>query len=122
MGGTLWVGEEFGPFLLHTDATGKVLEAPIPLPGVESPDNPSPTLATPNLGRSNGFEALAISPDRKTLYPTLEGPVTGDDPTIRRVYAFDIATRRYVNRLPDYRVSIPSCWCPTRRRLTVGAW
>lgn len=103
--GTLWFGEEFGPFLLHTDATGKVLEAPIPLPGVESPDNPAPTLAAPNLGSSNGFEAVAISPDRKTLYPILEGPVTGDDPTTRRVYAFDIATRRYVDRLPDYRVA-----------------
>lgn len=83
--GTLWFGEEFGPFLLHTDATGKVLEAPIPLPDVESPDNPVPALGAPNLGRSNGFEALAISPDRRTLYPILEGPVTGDDPTIRRV-------------------------------------
>ena len=38
--GTFWFGEEFGPFLLHTDATGKVLEAPIPLPGVQSPQNP----------------------------------------------------------------------------------
>jgi hypothetical protein len=27
--GTLWFGDEFGPFLLHTDASGKVLEAPI---------------------------------------------------------------------------------------------
>jgi hypothetical protein len=35
--GTLWFGDEFGPFLLHTDATGKVLEKPIPLPGVRSP-------------------------------------------------------------------------------------
>jgi glycerophosphoryl diester phosphodiesterase len=103
--GTLWFGDEFGPFLLHTDATGKVLEAPVPLPGVESPDNPVPALPAPNLGGSNGFEALAISPDRKTLYPILEGPVAGDDPTTRRVYAFDIATRRYVDRLPDYRVA-----------------
>ncbi|MDQ3764692.1 MAG: esterase-like activity of phytase family protein [Actinomycetota bacterium] len=85
--------------MLHTDATGRVLEAPIPLPGVESPDNPIPALSAPNLGRSNGFEALAISPDRKTLYPILEGPVTGDDSTTRRVYAFDIATRPYVQRL-----------------------
>lgn len=103
--GTLWFGEEFGPFLLHTDATGKVLEAPVPLPGIESPDNPIPTLGAPNLSRSNGFEAMAISPDRRTLYPILEGPVTGDDATSRRVYAFDIAARRYVERLPDYRVA-----------------
>src|SRR5918996_3872541 len=38
--GALWFGEEFGPFLLHTDATGRVLEAPVPLPGVQSPQNP----------------------------------------------------------------------------------
>ena len=36
----LWFGDEFGPFLLHTDASGTVLEAPIPLPGVQSPQNP----------------------------------------------------------------------------------
>src|SRR5262245_19182669 len=35
--GDLWFGDEFGPFLLHTDSTGKVLEAPFPLPGVASP-------------------------------------------------------------------------------------
>ncbi len=29
---------EFGPFLLQTDLSGKVLRAPIPLPGVSSPD------------------------------------------------------------------------------------
>src|SRR5262249_55524992 len=39
-GGTFWFGDEFGPFLIHTDATGKVLEAPISLPAVNSPDNP----------------------------------------------------------------------------------
>ena len=30
--GTLWFGDEFGPYLLHTDVSGRVLEAPIPLP------------------------------------------------------------------------------------------
>ncbi|HEY5892810.1 MAG TPA: esterase-like activity of phytase family protein [Chthoniobacterales bacterium] len=36
--GTLWFGDEFGPFLLHTDATGKVLESPIPLPDFDNPE------------------------------------------------------------------------------------
>lgn len=35
--GTLWFGDEFGPFLLHTDAAGKVLEPPIPLPDFDQP-------------------------------------------------------------------------------------
>jgi hypothetical protein len=99
--GTLWFGDEFGPFLLHTDLTGKVLEAPIPVPGVRSPDNPLPGSA-PNLASSNGFEGMAISPDGRTLYPTLEGPLADDaDKTIRRSFTFDIAKRRYE---PGYRV------------------
>ncbi len=35
--GTLWIGDEFGPFLLHTSADGIVLEAPIPLPDFANP-------------------------------------------------------------------------------------
>lgn len=35
--GTFWFGDEFGPFLVHTDATGKVLESPIPLPDFDTP-------------------------------------------------------------------------------------
>src|SRR5262245_3205581 len=36
--GSLWFGDEFGPFLLHTDAMGRVLEPPIPLPDFDSPN------------------------------------------------------------------------------------
>ena len=35
--GTFWFGDEFGPFLLHTDAVGKLLEAPVPLPDFDNP-------------------------------------------------------------------------------------
>ncbi len=45
--GTLWFGDEFGPFLIHTDSTGKLVEAPFPLPDfdnagkqIRSPQNP----------------------------------------------------------------------------------
>jgi hypothetical protein len=105
--GTLWFGDEFGPFLLHTDLTGKVVEAPIPLPGVRSPDNPLPGPA-PNLASSNGFEGMAISPDGRTLYPTLEGPLADDaDKTIRRSFTFDIAKRRYEPGDRIYHVADP---------------
>jgi len=110
--GDLWFGDEFGPFLLHTDATGKVLEAPIPLRGVKSPDYPpdarAPLAGTPNLGRSNGFEGMAISKDRRRLYPVLEGAVQGDDPRVRRVYEFDIRSRRYARGWREYRVAEPN--------------
>ena len=103
--GDLWFGEEFGPYLLHTDRRGRVKEAPIPLPGVRSPDSSTP--GTPNLARSNGFEGMAISADGRTLRPVLEGPVTGDDPTVRRVYEFDLDRRRWAPGWREYRVARP---------------
>ncbi|CAM2067985.1 Esterase-like activity of phytase family protein [Sulfidibacter corallicola] len=42
--GTYWFGDEFGPFLLHTDARGRLLEAPIALPDL---DNPGTDLRAP---------------------------------------------------------------------------
>jgi hypothetical protein len=71
--GTFWFGDEFGPFLIHTDALGRVLEAPIPLPGVKSPQNPFLGGDVPNLPGSRGFEGMAIAPNGKLLYPMLEG-------------------------------------------------
>jgi hypothetical protein len=77
--GTFWFGDEFGPFLLHTDSQGRLLEPPVPTPGVKAPQNP--TLApgeTPNLASSRGFEGMAISPNGQELYPMLEGSLAED--------------------------------------------
>jgi hypothetical protein len=123
--GTLWFGDEFGPFLLHTDATGKVLEKPIPLPGVRSPDYPAdypPSAPAPNLASSNGFEGRAISPDGRTLYSTLEGLLADDaDKTIRRMFTFDIERRRYVGGDRTYHVSDRATSSPISRRSTAAA-
>jgi hypothetical protein len=104
--GTLWFGDEFGPFLLHTDATGRVLEAPIPLPGVQSPQNPflpSPDAWT--IRASRGFEGTALSIDGKTLYPMLEGALRHDgDPQRRILNEFDLRSREYTRRTWQYRV------------------
>ena len=108
--GTLWFGDEFGPFLVHTSASGRVLEAPIPLPGVKSPDNPTlPPGEAPTLASSKGFEGMAISPDGRTLYPMLEGALIGDpDQTRRLISEFSLRTERYTGRQWAYRVDDPS--------------
>jgi hypothetical protein len=105
--GTLWFGEEFGPFIVHTDADGKVLDPPIPTPGVFSPDSPYLFGRTPNLGGSNGFEAMALSKDGRTLYPILEGPLAGADPLDRVVFEFDVRERRFTGKQWTYRMSRP---------------
>ncbi|MDW5594542.1 esterase-like activity of phytase family protein [Conexibacter stalactiti] len=108
--GNLWFGEEFGPYLLQTSPDGRVLRAPVPLPGVKSPA--SPDLApgeTPNLPGSRGFEPMAASADGRTLYPILEGALTTEpDQTIRRVYEFDVRSGQYTGRTWSFHVSAPA--------------
>ena len=115
--GEYWFGDEFGPLLLHTDATGKVLEAPIRMPDVKSPDYPAglapPFAGAANLKSSNGFEGMAISSDGGKLYPILEGPVTGDNPAIRRIYEFNIATGATRRRAGGTGRPIPPTLFPT---------
>jgi hypothetical protein len=107
--GTLWFGEEFGPFLLHTDGAGRVIDAPVPTPGVRSPDYPGLTPDRVNLARSNGFEGTALSGDGRKLYPALEGPLTTDpDKTRRWIYEFDVRLERYTGRRFQYRVADPT--------------
>lgn len=103
--GTFWFGDEFGPFLLHVAADGTVLEPPVPLPGVQSPQNPYLGTGTPNLPGSRGFEPMALSRDGNTLYPWLEGALTTDpDPRRRIVNEFDLHSRSYTGRTWSYRV------------------
>jgi glycerophosphoryl diester phosphodiesterase len=55
--GSLWFGDEFGPFLLHTTANGRVLHAPYPLP---DPDHPGLELRTPQNPYSEESSALRV--------------------------------------------------------------
>ena len=93
--GTLWLGDEFGPFLINVDASGKVLRQEIPLPAVMSLDNPNRNNAPANLPSTGGFEGMAINPAGDTLYPMLESTVQDDPEKSLRIYQFDINTARY---------------------------
>jgi hypothetical protein len=107
--GSFWIGEEFGPFVLHFDGEGRLLHEPFALEGVKSPQNPTLDIAheAPNLAASRGFESLAISPDRMTLYPMLEGAVTEDDPQDVRIYTFDIRKERFESHFVRLRLEMP---------------
>jgi glycerophosphoryl diester phosphodiesterase len=102
--GSFWIGDEFGPFLLHVGANGRVLSAPVGFPGGKSPDNPRLKAGeTANVPRSRGFEALAASPNGRRLYPIVEGALNNDTLKRRRmIYEFDVQRNRYTGRTWSY--------------------
>lgn len=114
-----WIGEEFGPYLIRADRTGKieaVFETQVDGKPLRSPDhfrvvasNPgAPTDPSVNLGRSRGYEGLASSPDGKFLYGLLEGPVwdadnkdwekTVEGRTVLRILEFSVAHEKWTGR------------------------
>lgn len=96
--GHLWFGDEFGPFLVKTNAAGEVLRSAIALPGVQAPQNPLLGGATPNLGASGGFEGMAINAAGDTLYTLLEKTVDGDPARTLRINAFSVDSEQYTGQ------------------------
>ncbi len=88
-------------FFTDFPATGVAVVDSVTGEFVQSPQNPSLGNGIPNLERSKGFEGMAFSPDRKTLYPLLEGTVDGDPENALRIYEFDVASASY-NGLVGY--------------------
>lgn len=116
-GGALWIGDEFGPYLIKADNKGRVLEVfETQVDGklVRSPDHPSMTTpAAPNgelkfqVRRSKGFEGMAASKDGRKLYALLEGALwdesnkaleTLDGKQYLRVLEFDVASEKWTGR------------------------
>jgi len=123
IGDTFWIGDEFGPYVLKADKTGKILavfETTADGKPVRSPDNPYITMpAAPGAvafesRRSKGFEGMAVSEDGKTLYPLLEGGLwdtakgapeaDAQGHELLRVLEFDVASKRFTGKSWKYRL------------------
>ena len=116
-GGALWIGDEFGPFLVKADMNGKVLavfETQVDGKVVRSPDHPAVT--TPGVPdqavkfqvrRSKGYEGMAASKDGSKLYALLEGALwdeatktyeSVDGKQYLRVLEFDVKAEKWTGR------------------------
>ena len=122
VGETFWIGDEFGPYILKADKTGKIIAVietvadgkPVRSPdhwAVQSPGVPGATLTGVNLRRSKGYEGFASSADGKFLYPMLEGPLWDaekkdwekiDGKEASRILEFDLATEKFTGRFWHY--------------------
>lgn len=121
IGDKIWIGDEFGPYLLRTDMNGKVealFETEADGKPVRSPDSPSVTtpnpgqpLANVNLARSKGYEGFAASKDGKFIYGLLEGPLWDaekkdwekvDGRQALRILEFSVADEKWTGRSWKY--------------------
>lgn len=98
--GHYWFGDEFGPYLVKTDASGTVMRSEISLPGVYAPQHKDVVAgrAVANLPGSGGFEGLAINRSGSRLYTLLERSVAGDPERTLRIDEFDIDAEQYTGR------------------------
>jgi hypothetical protein len=96
--GSFWLGDEFGPFLLHFAADGRLLEPPFEIPKMRSPDHPhlppadAGQASAATVRRSRGFEGLAHFGD--DLYTLIEAG-TGADADAALIYEFNLTTRAF---------------------------
>ncbi|PLC49692.1 glycerophosphodiester phosphodiesterase [Pollutimonas subterranea] len=118
IGEHFWIGDEFGPYLIKVDKSGKVVaffETEVDGKKIHSPDHyavgspgaPGETYKNVNLKRSKGYEGMAASKDGKFLYPMLEGAVWDDNTkgwehvdgkNVLRVLEFSVADEKWTGR------------------------
>lgn len=83
--GTFWVGEEYGPSLVHVAADGKIFERLVPA-GLEGDLAGAGYKITGTLPAilmkrqlNRGIEGIAISPDERFLYAIVQNPLANPD-------------------------------------------
>jgi hypothetical protein len=107
IGEEIWIGEEFGPYLIRATLDGRILGVyPTLIDGTEvrSPDHPALRVGVVagtdfTNPRSSGFEGMALQPGSNLLWGMLEKPLLGADGNpegnFLRVIAFDPATQSW---------------------------
>ena len=101
--GSLWIGEEFGPFVLHFSADGRLLSAPAEADGLRSPDYPTKVRLKPDPTDIPPISA-GVAPTSAGTSPTSvetsprsvgSGFSRTAEPTVRRSRGFEgLAARR----------------------------
>lgn len=107
IGDTLWIGDEFGPYLIKADRWGrirKVFDTAFNGNLICSPDHPRFETCKQPVKRSKGFESLAVLPGNRTLLAMLEGPLEGSD---LLTLEFDLRKERWTGKSLRYSLENP---------------
>ncbi|MES2268352.1 MAG: esterase-like activity of phytase family protein [Bacteroidota bacterium] len=94
--GTFWISDEYGPHIVHFDATGKTIERINPF-GTGTGGRTIP-LVFAKRRANRGMEGLTITPDGKTLVGIMQSPMYNPskanvaNSVVLRILTYEIAT------------------------------
>lgn len=114
--GTLWIGDEFGPFIINATTDGRILSVhqtmldDTPLKGPDTPGVTVPAAAGTDwrVQRSGGYEGMALQPGTGLLWGMLEKPLlteTGPEGDFLRIIAFDPAQGTFTGETKRFRLT-----------------
>lgn len=125
--GGYYFGDEFGPFIIHTDKSGRLLnKVPVTPPNtqrfgtnpmIQSPDYPAPIAGSKlhpvsgpaNAQSSGGFEGFSINPAGTRIYTLLEKALTPDPNPLRRfINVYSTETDAFLSDFYAYKVGDPN--------------
>jgi len=107
VGDSIWIGDEFGPYLIEAALDGRIIGVhPTMLDGevLKGADTPGISALSQvgtdwQVPRSGGYEGMALQPGSDLLWAMLEKPLLTEDGepegAFLRVQAFDPATRAW---------------------------
>jgi len=115
--GEIWIGDEFGPYIIRATADGRVLSVHqtmldgTPLTGPDTPGTVVPAAAGKDfrVQRSGGYEGMALQPETGLLWAMLEKPILGEDGQpegeFLRVITFDTGKAGRTGESYNFRLS-----------------
>lgn len=115
--GEIWIGDEFGPFIIRATADGRVLSVHQTmldgkaLTGPDTPGTVVPAAAGKDfrVQRSGGYEGMALQPGTNLLWAMLEKPILNEDGKpegdFLRVITFDTGAGEWTGDGYRFRLS-----------------
>ena len=115
--GEIWIGEEFGPFVIRAAADGRIIsvhQTMLEGQALRGPDTPGvvvPATAGKDfrVQRSGGYEGMALQPGTNLLWGMLEKPLLGEDGkpegSFLRIVTFDTAMADWTGDSYKFRLA-----------------
>ncbi|PWV99219.1 hypothetical protein DFR52_104512 [Hoeflea marina] len=117
IGDSVWIGDEFGPYLIEAGLDGRVkgvyptMKDGKQLKGADTPGISATSVIGKDwtVARSGGYEGMALQPGTGLLWAMLEKPLLGEDGKAEgdflRVLAFDPAKRDWTGESFKFKLA-----------------